>query len=91
MPIIWRWAVLALDASVGVGRSPRLRGAHAITVPMGHSGLVVSPRVYQKLISVLRPEPRSQGETAEDEGKPDRVSNGGANGRDRPRKGAVNE
>jgi triacylglycerol lipase len=32
----------------------RLPGANAMTVPLGHSSLVVSEEVYQRLISVLR-------------------------------------
>lgn len=32
----------------------RLSGANAMTVPLGHSSLVVSEEVYQRLISVLR-------------------------------------
>ena len=36
--------------------STRLEGAHAITVPLGHSSLVVSGEVYRRLKEVLRPE-----------------------------------
>jgi pimeloyl-ACP methyl ester carboxylesterase len=36
--------------------STRLRGAHAVTVPLGHSSLVVSPMVYRRLMNILRPE-----------------------------------
>jgi pimeloyl-ACP methyl ester carboxylesterase len=34
--------------------STRLRGATAITLPMGHSSLVVSPEVYKRIAAVLR-------------------------------------
>jgi hypothetical protein len=34
--------------------STRLREATSITVPLGHSSLVVSERVYQRLIRILR-------------------------------------
>lgn len=40
----------------------RLPGANAMTVPLGHSSLVVSEEVYQRLISVLRaPSPDAEG------------------------------
>jgi triacylglycerol lipase len=39
----------------------RLPGANAMTVPLGHSSLVVSEEVYQRLMSVLRA-PASEGE-----------------------------
>ncbi|HRC57973.1 MAG TPA: hypothetical protein PKU97_18735, partial [Kofleriaceae bacterium] len=32
----------------------RLPGANAMTVPLGHSSLVVSEEVYQRVIAVLR-------------------------------------
>ncbi|HUH05298.1 MAG TPA: alpha/beta fold hydrolase [Kofleriaceae bacterium] len=35
--------------------STRLRGAYAVTVPLGHSSLVVSPLVYKRLMAILRP------------------------------------
>jgi triacylglycerol lipase len=35
--------------------STRVRGATAVTVPMGHSSLVVSAEVYKRLIHILRP------------------------------------
>lgn len=38
--------------------STRLRGAHAVTVPLGHSSLVVSPVVYKRLMAILRPDRR---------------------------------
>lgn len=41
----------------------RLPGANAMTVPLGHSSLVVSEEVYQRLISVLRA-PSPAGEAA---------------------------
>lgn len=41
--------------------STRLRGAHAVTVPLGHSSLVVSPLVYKRLMSILRPTDESEG------------------------------
>jgi pimeloyl-ACP methyl ester carboxylesterase len=44
--------------------STRFPGATAVTVPLGHAGLVVSPLVYQKLVEILRP-PRT-GRTARD-------------------------
>ncbi len=40
----------------------RLHGANAMTVPLGHSSLVVSEEVYQRLISVLRDPPAGDGE-----------------------------
>lgn len=36
--------------------STRLRDAHAVTVPLGHSSLVVSPMVYKRLMGILRPD-----------------------------------
>jgi len=33
----------------------RLAGAHAVTVPLGHSSLVVSEEVYRRILSALRP------------------------------------
>ena len=33
----------------------RLRGANAITVPLGHSSLVVSEEVYRRIVNTLRP------------------------------------
>jgi len=39
--------------------STRLRGANAVTVPMGHSSLVVSSEVYKRLFHILRPQGRS--------------------------------
>jgi len=35
--------------------STRMRGASAVTVPLGHSSLVVSPLVYQRILQILRP------------------------------------
>lgn len=35
--------------------STRMRGATAVTVPLGHSSLVVSEEVYRRLIHILRP------------------------------------
>jgi triacylglycerol lipase len=35
--------------------STRIRGATAITVPLGHSSLVVSEEVYRRLVHILRP------------------------------------
>jgi hypothetical protein len=35
--------------------STRLRGANAVTVPLGHSSLVVSPMVYERILAILRP------------------------------------
>jgi len=70
--------------------STRLRGAHAITVPMGHSGLVVSPRVYQRLRAVLRPEARSTSEPNQQRPKPD-DGDPEVPATDEKRKGAVNE
>jgi pimeloyl-ACP methyl ester carboxylesterase len=44
--------------------STRFPGANAVTVPLGHAGLVVSPLVYQKLVEILRPP--TTGRTARD-------------------------
>jgi pimeloyl-ACP methyl ester carboxylesterase len=33
----------------------RLRGANAVTVPLGHSSLVVSDEVYRRIVNTLRP------------------------------------
>jgi hypothetical protein len=33
----------------------RLAGANAVTVPLGHSSLVVSEEVYRRIIHALRP------------------------------------
>jgi pimeloyl-ACP methyl ester carboxylesterase len=33
----------------------RLRGANAVTVPLGHSSLVVSEEVYRRIVAILRP------------------------------------
>jgi triacylglycerol lipase len=38
--------------------STRLSGANAVTVPLGHSSLVVSDEVYRRLINILRPAER---------------------------------
>lgn len=35
--------------------STRIRGATAITVPMGHSSLVISGEVYKRIANILRP------------------------------------
>ena len=37
--------------------STRLEGAHAVSVPLGHSSLVVSDEVYAHLVHTLRREP----------------------------------
>ena len=34
----------------------QLEGAHSITVPLGHSSLVVSEEVYRKVLWALRKE-----------------------------------
>jgi hypothetical protein len=39
--------------------STRVRGANAVTVPMGHSSLVVSPEVYRRITGILAPGERS--------------------------------
>jgi pimeloyl-ACP methyl ester carboxylesterase len=36
-------------------RTTRLRGAAAVTVPLGHSSLVVHEGVYQRIVNILRP------------------------------------
>lgn len=53
--------------------STRLRGASAVTVPMGHSSLVVSPEVYRRITGILNQGERpTKGETgASDEGSDD--------------------
>ena len=38
----------------------RLSGANAMTVPLGHSSLVVSEEVYRRVINTLRPPPHEQ-------------------------------
>ena len=35
----------------------RLAGANAMTVPLGHSSLVVSEEVYRRVVHALRPPP----------------------------------
>jgi pimeloyl-ACP methyl ester carboxylesterase len=42
----------------------RLRGATAVTVPLGHSSLVVHEGVYQRLVNILRPPAERSGEVA---------------------------
>ncbi|WP_428269431.1 lipase family alpha/beta hydrolase [Haliangium sp.] len=39
-------------------KATRMRGVKAITVPFGHSGLVVSPDVYERVKGILRPTDR---------------------------------
>ena len=34
--------------------STRLHGASQVTVPMGHSSLVISDEVYRRLVAMLR-------------------------------------
>jgi len=42
----------------------RLAGANAVTVPLGHSSLVVSEEVYRRVVNTLRPpHPEPDGET----------------------------
>jgi hypothetical protein len=36
-------------------RTTRLPGATAVTVPLGHSSLVISDDVYRRLVHILRP------------------------------------
>ncbi len=43
--------------------STRLRGASSVTVPLGHSSLVVSPEVYRRIVGVLGRPNRRAGET----------------------------
>jgi pimeloyl-ACP methyl ester carboxylesterase len=38
--------------------STRLRGATSVTVPMGHSSLVISEEVFSRILSILRATPR---------------------------------
>jgi hypothetical protein len=33
----------------------RIQGASAVTVPLGHSSLVVSEEVYRRVVNTLRP------------------------------------
>lgn len=40
----------------------RLRGANAMTVPLGHSSLVVSEEVYRRIVNTLRPPHEQNGE-----------------------------
>jgi triacylglycerol lipase len=50
----------------------RLTGANAMTVPLGHSSLVVSEEVYQRLISVLRsPAGSKPSASTSNDGNPD--------------------
>jgi pimeloyl-ACP methyl ester carboxylesterase len=44
----------ARDWVVPLGTT-RLRGANAMTVPLGHSSLVVSEEVYRRIVNTLRP------------------------------------
>src|SRR5438445_3951407 len=44
----------ARDWVVPLGTT-RLRGANAMTVPLGHSSLVVSEEVYRRVVNTLRP------------------------------------
>jgi triacylglycerol lipase len=44
----------ARDWVVPLGTT-RLRGANAMTVPLGHSSLVVSDEVYRRIVNTLRP------------------------------------
>ena len=36
-------------------QTTRLAGANAVTVPLGHSSLVVSEEVYRRVVNTLRP------------------------------------
>ena len=42
-------------------KSTKLRGATLLSVPLGHSSLVVSPRVFERIFHLLK-EPDPQGE-----------------------------
>lgn len=48
----------------------RLPGANAMTVPLGHSSLVVSEEVYQRVISVLRAPSSEPSDEDEDDPRP---------------------
>jgi pimeloyl-ACP methyl ester carboxylesterase len=43
----------------------RLRGANAMTVPLGHSSLVVSEEVYRRIVNTLRPPHEHAGDEPE--------------------------
>jgi hypothetical protein len=66
--------------------STRLRGASAITVPLGHSSLVVSEEVFSRILAVLRAPDRgvTDGEDstgrAEDRVYPARAGGAGGGG-----------
>jgi pimeloyl-ACP methyl ester carboxylesterase len=49
--------------------STRVSGASAVTVPLGHSSLVVSEDVYKRLIHILRPNRGASAETGKAEVK----------------------
>ena len=45
----------------------RLSGANAMTVPLGHSSLVVSEEVYRRVVNTLRPPPHDQLDHGDDD------------------------
>ena len=47
--------------------STRMRGIRSIIVPMGHSSLVVSPMVYERLAQILRPKPKDLSVTTDND------------------------
>ena len=47
-------------------QTTRLPGAKAMTVPLGHSSLVVSEEVYRRVVNTLRPPPHDQLEHGDD-------------------------
>jgi pimeloyl-ACP methyl ester carboxylesterase len=55
----------ARDWVVPLGTT-RLQGANAMTVPLGHSSLVVSEEVYRRVVHTLRPPHERQSEPAND-------------------------
>ncbi len=63
--------------------STRFPGATAVTVPLGHAGLVVSPLVYQKLVDILRPGHREKSAGDDDDDESDSSND--------PHKTAVNQ
>ena len=48
-------------------QTTRLPGAKAMTVPLGHSSLVVSEEVYRRVVNTLRPPPHDQLEHGDDD------------------------
>jgi pimeloyl-ACP methyl ester carboxylesterase len=57
--------------------STKLRGVTSITLPLGHSSLVVSDLVYARIKGVLRPDETTRGQLAPDRGTVVRPAAGG--------------